>query len=137
MSRPARVLAAAGVLVLLGVAAGAERVGGRGGLPNLEAAPAVARTLAAATVLFALSGYAIARAILPARLRPDLALFVLPIGAVVSALALTLLGFLAVPFPVSLAAMVLAGATTAAVARRRLGPEPAAANRRRGGSCAG
>ena len=127
MSRRSRLLAAAGLIALLAVAGGAERVGGRGGLPNLEAAPAVLRTLAAALVLFTVSGYAATRSMLPARLRRDLALFVLPVGAVLSALALTLLGFLAVPFPLALAVVLLAGGITALLSRRRLGPEPAAA----------
>ena len=127
MSRRSRLLAAAGLIALLAVAGGAERVGGRGGLPNLDAAPAVLRTLAAALVLFTLSGYAATRSMLPARLRRDLALFVLPVGAVLSALALTLLGFLGVPFPLALAAVLLAGGVTALLARRRLGPEPSAA----------
>ncbi|HZI90153.1 MAG TPA: hypothetical protein VFD31_00830 [Thermoleophilaceae bacterium] len=61
--------------------------------------------------------------ILPPRLPADLWLFVLPVGAVASALALTLLGFLAVPFPASLVAVLLAGAGSAAYARWRLGPE--------------
>lgn len=64
--------------------------------------------------------------ILPPRLPADLWLFVLPVGAVASALALTLLGFLAVPFPASLVAVLLAGAGSAAYAHWRLGPEPAA-----------
>jgi len=127
VSRRSRLLAAAGLIALLALAGGAERVGGRGGLPNLDAAPAVLRTLAAALVLFTLSGYAATRSMLPARLLPDLALFVLPVGAVLSALALTLLGFLGVPFPLALAAVLLAGGVTALLARRRLGPEPSAA----------
>lgn len=126
MSRRARLLAAAGLIALLALAGGVDRVGGRGGLPNPDALPAIARTLAAAVALFSLSGYALARVILPPRLRADLWLFVLPVGAVASALALTLLGFVAVPFPANLVAVLLAGAGSAAYARRRLGPEPAA-----------
>ena len=127
MNPRVRLLAAAGLLALLAVAGGAERVGGRGGLPNLEAVPAIVRTLAAALALFTVSGYATARAILPVRLRAHLAFFVLPVGAVVSALALTMLGFLAVPFEISLAAVSLAGVIATVLTRRRLGPEPAAA----------
>jgi len=127
VSLRSRLLAGAGVIALLALAGGAERVGGRGGLPNLDAAPAVLRTLAAALVLFTVSGYAATRSMLPARLRADLALFVLPVGAVLSALALTLLGFLAVPFPLALALVLLSGAISVVASRRRLGAEPAAA----------
>ena len=125
MSRRNRLLAAAGLIALLALAGGVDRVGGQGGLPNPDALPAIARTLAAAGALFSLSGYALARWLLPPRLRADLWLFVLPLGAFSSSLALTLLGFLAVPFPAALAAVLLAGAGSAAYARRRLGPEPA------------
>lgn len=125
MSRRGRLLAAAGLVALLALAGGVDRVGGQGGPPSADALPAIARTLAAAVLLFSLSGYALARTILPTRLRADMWLFVLPLGAVSSALALTLLGFLAVPFPAGLAAVLAAGAGSAVHVRRRLGPEPA------------
>ena len=65
---------------------------GAGSAP--DALPEVIRAGAAAVVLFGLAGYAPARLLLPRSMRPHLWLFVLPIGAVVSALGLTLLGFL-------------------------------------------
>ena len=93
---------------------------GAGSAP--DALPEVIRAGAAAVVLFGLAGYAPARLLLPRSMRPHLWLFVLPIGAVVSALGLTLLGFLNVPLAVSLAVVLIAGAAGAAVLRLRQGP---------------
>lgn len=95
------------------VAVGLDRIGGRGGVPNLEAAPAVLRTVAATLVLFGLSGAALVALWLPARLRADAALFVLPVGAISSSLALTLLGFAGIPLGASLALVLAAGAVSA------------------------
>ena len=57
--------------------------------------------------------------LVPAPLREHLALFVLPIGAVTSMLALTLLGLLHVPLAASLALVLAAGAALGVHARRR------------------
>ena len=116
MSRRAGLIAlvAAGILVL-----GLDRLGGQGGLPNLEAVPAVARTLAAALVLFAVSGLALTARILPPRLRDDAALFVLPVGAVAAGLALTALCVLGLALGPAIALVLGAGAVAALVERRR------------------
>lgn len=90
--------------------------------PSLEATGEVLRAGAAALALFGLAGYAPARLLAPAALRECVPLLVLPAGAAVSALALTLLGFLQVPLAVSLAAVLAAGAAAAAAVRVRRGP---------------
>ena len=100
-------LMAAGALVLLQAQAG--------GVLGIGAWPAVARTALAAVALFAVCGYAPARLMLPAALRADLPLYVLPFGAACAALELTLLGLLQVPFAWSLP-VVLSGSALAAVA---------------------
>ena len=86
--------------------------------------PAALRTAAAALVLFAVSGYGATRLLLPATLREHLALFVLPIGAAASMLALTLLGLLHVPLPASLAIVLAAGVALGVHARRRTPAPP-------------
>src|SRR5215218_8399995 len=60
------------------------------------------RATAAAGVLFGACGYAPARLLAPAGLRAHAGLLAFPLGAVVSALALTALGLLHVPFGGSL-----------------------------------
>lgn len=92
------------------------------GVRTVAAVPDVARGLGAALVLFAVSGYAVARLLLPASMRADLALFVLPIGAMTSALTLTALGFLGVPLPISLALLLAAGVAAIPLAHRRAPP---------------
>src|SRR5436190_6146077 len=57
----------------------------------------------------------------PSRLRPWWPLLVLPLGAVASGLALTLLGFAAVPFHVALDITLVAGIVLAAVVDRSSG----------------
>ena len=101
------------------VALGGYRIGGRGGLPDADTLLDIARAAAASVGLFALTGYAPARLLLPARLRPHLALFVLPVGAAVSALALTALGLARLPLEVSLAVLLAAGAIGAALCWER------------------
>jgi hypothetical protein len=115
--RAARLLPLCAVAIAL-VAVGLDRLGGRGGVPNLEAVPAVLRTVVAALVLFGLSGAALVARWLPARLRTDAALFVLPVGAISSALALTLLGFAGAPMSTSLPLVLVAGAVSAVLALR-------------------
>jgi hypothetical protein len=108
-------LMAAGALVLLQAQAG--------GVLGIGAWPAVARTALAAVVLFAVCGYAPARLLLPAALRADLPLYVLPFGAACAALELTVLGLLRVPFAWSLP-VVLVGSALAAVAVHARGGRP-------------
>ena len=63
----------------------------------------------------------IVRLALPPALRRHETIWVLPVGACLSAIELTLLGFAFVPFDVALAVVVAAGLALAVVARRRRG----------------
>lgn len=90
----------------------------------MSAVPEVLRTGLAGGLLFALAGYAPARLLLPSDWRAHVPLFVLPVGAAVSALALAVLGLLHVPMPAALAVVLAAGAAGAVGVRRRLGPLP-------------
>ncbi len=84
--------------------------------------PETVRALGAAVLLFGVCGFGIVRLALPAGLRAAEALWVLPVGAAASALALTVLGFAAVPFGVSLVVVLAAGAALSVHSWRRLGP---------------
>jgi hypothetical protein len=115
-----RLGAAAALLVVAAlVALGGYRIGGRGGLPDSDTLLDIARAAAASVVLFAAAGYAPTRLLLPGALRPHLPLLVLPVGAAVSALALTALGVARLPLEVSLAVLLGAGAAGAAVCWER------------------
>ena len=84
-----------------------------------------ARTFGAAALLWAACGLGVTRLLLPEGLRRYELLWVLPVGACTSSLALTVLGFAYVPQPVALVAVLLAGVLTSILALRRQGP-PAA-----------
>ncbi|HEY8865378.1 MAG TPA: hypothetical protein VIM22_00480 [Solirubrobacteraceae bacterium] len=87
--------------------------------------PVAARPLLAATVLFGVCGLGVTRLALPSALRAREALWVLPVGACSAALAMTVLGFLAVPFKLNVALVLVAGAALSAYAVRRHGlPRP-------------
>ena len=88
----------------------------------LAVLPDTVRALGAALLLFGVCGFGIVRLALPAGLRAAEALWVLPVGAAASALALTVLGFAAVPFGVSLVVVLAAGAALSVHSWRRLGP---------------
>ena len=92
------------------------------------ALPAIARTGAVTVGLFALCGYGAARLLLPARLR--LGLYVLPVGAACSTLALTVLGLFHVPLKASLAITLAAAAALALLARRHHGDAETSATSR-------
>jgi hypothetical protein len=77
-----------------------------------------------ATILFGLCGLGPTRLLLPGEWRPYLALFVLPVGAACSTLALTLLGLAHVPMGVSVPVVLAAGAVLALASWRARG-EPA------------
>lgn len=79
------------------------------------------RVLLAATGLFGVAGLGLTRLLLPAPLRRHRALWVLPVGACVSGLALTVLGFAAVPFHLSLGLVLAGGTAMALLSWRRLG----------------
>lgn len=104
----------------------------KAGVKGVGAVPDVARGLAAALVLFGACGYAVARLALPEALREDFSLFVVPVGAAVAALALTVLGFLGSPLPASLAIVLVAGVVGGGWLRVRHGP--AGATARAGGA---
>ena len=79
----------------------------------------LARAGAATVALFLVTGLGLTRLLLPEGLRAHEAFWVLPVGACATGLAMTVLGFLAVPFNVNLALVLLAGAVLAVVALRR------------------
>ncbi|WP_205696642.1 hypothetical protein [Conexibacter sp. SYSU D00693] len=100
---------------------------GKGAIPDLV------RAGAAGVALFAVCGFGLTRLLLPDGLRRYEPLWVLPIGACALALGMTVLGYVDVPFNVSLAAVALAGVAVGVVAVRRTGGVPAAATWRRSG----
>lgn len=97
------------------------------GVAGPSAAPDVLRAAVAAVGFFALCGYAPARVLTPRALAGDWPLLVLPLGAVCGSLALTLLGFMFIPFFVSLPIVVVTAIAAAVLAHRRApAPQPAA-----------
>jgi hypothetical protein len=80
------------------------------------------RAAAATGALFFACGYAPARLLAPAALRPYTALLALALGAVTSSVTLAALGLLHVPFGVSLPAVAAAGIASALAVRVRQGP---------------
>ena len=113
----------AGLAVLAGLVAFALAwdVIGRPHRDAFEALPEAARALGAAVVLFAVCGFGAVRLLLPEALREREVLWVLPTGACLAGLGMTALGFLAVPFTVSLWLVLAGGAALSAVALRRAG----------------
>jgi len=101
----AAVLGAAGILGLQAWGAG---------VLGYAAAWEVTKTAGATVLLFAICGYAPARLMVPAALRGELALFVLPVGAACAALGLTVLGLVRVPLPVALGVVLAAGTVAGA-----------------------
>jgi hypothetical protein len=97
------------------------------GIEGPAAVPATVRAGAALVLLYGLAGYAPARLLVPPALRAHLPLLVLPFGACSAGLALALLGFLRVPFDVSLPTVLAAGTASAIAVRIRLGPARAPA----------
>jgi hypothetical protein len=79
----------------------------------------LARAGAATVLLFLVTGLGLTRLLLPAGLRRHEVLWVLPVGACATGLAMTVLGFLAVPFTANLALVLLAGVALSVVALRR------------------
>jgi hypothetical protein len=70
---------------------------------------AAGRVLAAALLLFGACGFGVTRILLPAALRRHEVLWVLPVGACTSTLALTALGYARVPFWVALPLVIAGG----------------------------
>lgn len=116
MSRRRWASPAAALLAGLGALNLADAAGvvGRGAVPDL------ARAGFAAVVLFGICGFGITRLFLPAGLRSREWLWVLPVGACVCALVMTVLGFAYVPFELNLALTLAGGAVLAVVAVRRV-----------------
>jgi hypothetical protein len=88
------------------------------GVAGASAVPLVVRVAIATIAVFLVCGYAPALVLTPTRLRPWWPLLVLPLGAIASGLALTVLGFAAVPFHVALVITLGAGIVAAAFAER-------------------
>ena len=84
-----------------------------------DPAQAAIRAVLAAVVLFGIAGFGITRLLLPAALRRYELLWIMPVGACVFALAMTVLGFAYVPFHVSLAVTIAGGVAVAVIAVRR------------------
>ena len=85
------------------------------------ALPDTLRVLLGAGVVFGLCGFGLVRLALPEPLRRYELLWVLPTGACVSGLALTVLGFAGIPYAASLALVLAAGVALGAYAIRREG----------------
>jgi hypothetical protein len=83
--------------------------------------PDTLRAVAATVLLFGVGGFGAVRLLLPAALRRYELLWVLPTGACTVGLALTVLGFAAVPYPVSLGLVLAAGLALGVYAVRRRG----------------
>lgn len=90
----------------------------------LDMVPVTLRVFAAAVLLFGLCGFGVARLALPDALRRHEALWYLPTGAASAALGLAVLGYAHVPFPVSLAVVLVAGAALSVHAVRTRGWPP-------------
>ncbi|MEJ7891517.1 MAG: hypothetical protein WKF94_02620 [Solirubrobacteraceae bacterium] len=86
---------------------------------SLDAVPDTLRALAGAVVLFGLAGLGVTRLLLPRSLRRHELLWVLPIGACASGLALMAVGFSGVPFALNLSVVLIAGAALTVFAYRR------------------
>jgi hypothetical protein len=112
-------------LALLAGDAGMHKAGLDG---FLRASWGTLRATAAAVVLFGVCGYGVVRMWLPDGLRRHEPLWILPVGACVSSLSLTVLGYAYVPFWLSLPLVLAAAAGLAAYAHRRRGwtPRPGA-----------
>jgi len=91
----------------------------------LDPVPDTVRALAATLVLFGVGGFGLVRLLLPQPLRDYELLWVLPTGACAVGLAMTVLGFAHVPYPVSLGLVLAAGGLAGTLGVRRHGwPEP-------------
>ena len=100
-----------------------DRLGGEGGAPSLSTVSDVLRAALATAVLFGACGYAPARMLLAPALRVHLPLLVLPVGACVASLALTVLGAAQVPLAVSVGLLLALGIGSGAFLRLRRGPD--------------
>src|SRR5947209_6044418 len=85
------------------------------GVKGVGAVPAVIRTGLVTVAFCALCGWAPARHLIRGELALDRPLFVLPIGAALSSLELTLLGLLRIPLAVSVAIVIIGSLAAIAV----------------------
>ncbi len=108
-------------------ALGLDRLGGEGGAPSLSTVSDVLRAALATAVLFGACGYTPARMLLPPGLRVHLPLLVLPVGAAIASLALTVLGTLQIPLAVSVGLLLALGIGSGLLLRLRRGPAAAPA----------
>ena len=117
---PTPVLMAAASLAALAVAFkhGVHKEGVDGLATTVWAA---VRVLAAALILFGSCGFGVTRMLLPTALRRHEPLWVLPVGACTSTLALTALGYARVPFWLALPLVIAAGLLLSIHAARTLG----------------
>ena len=83
--------------------------------------PDVLRALASTVVVFGIGGFGLVRLLLPGPLRDYELLWVLPTGGCAVGLAMTVLGFATVPYPVSLALVLVGGLGLGVLAVRRRG----------------
>jgi hypothetical protein len=108
-------------LAALIVAGAAVWLAHDGGVRVASSVDEATRAVLAALVLFGACGLAPARLLLPDALRPSELLWVVPIGACVASLVLTALGYVGVPFHVSLGLVLAGGAISSALTLRRAG----------------
>lgn len=87
----------------------------------MDATDQVARVLGACVVLFGVAGFGLVRFLLPEGLRRHELLWILPVGAVAVAFAMTPLGFLGIPYRYNLALVIAGGVALSALALRRRG----------------
>ena len=92
------------------------------GVEGPSAVPTLARATAASLLLFAAAGEALTHRLLPIRMAPLRALFVVPVGAIVASLALTVLGFAGLPLAASVVVVLVGGAAASVLVRRRTSP---------------
>jgi hypothetical protein len=86
-----------------------------------SALPDAVRALTCTLVVFGIGGFGLVRLLLPEPLRDYELLWVLPTGGCAVGLAMTVLGFATVPYPVSLALVLVSGGALGVLAVRRRG----------------
>ena len=110
-------------VVVAGLAAAAVlAIAWNAGVKGAGVAPDIVRGGAALLALLVVAGYAPARLLAPSELRVHLPLLVPLVGAMTAGLALSALGFVGVPLPISVAVLLAAGVAAALLVRVRLGP---------------
>jgi hypothetical protein len=114
-SRHARLISRL-LAVLLGLAA--VRLAHEAGVVGKAAIPPLTRAGIASVGLFAVTGWGLTRLLLPEGLRRYEPLWVMPVGACATAVAMTVLGFAAVPYRLNLAMVLIGGAGLALYAYR-------------------